>query len=154
MLAHIHRHGCTCTDTNRHAKSADRPTPSHMRRPAYTHTHTHSKALWEGWGGRWGKHGCMFMCTICICIQSVCVCVSEGLAVTPVEVACRHAVCVWGVCSLQVHHLCHCATVLRLSLRRCVSHSALGMMVKGRMGLLASSSKAVRKHSVAAAAFP
>lgn len=28
------------------------------------------------------------------------------------------------------------------------------MMVKGRMGLLASSSKAVRKHSVAAAAFP
>ena len=111
MLAHIHRHGCTCTDTNRHAKSADRPTPSHMRRPAYTHTHTHSKALWEGWGGRWGKHGCMFMCTICICIQSVCVCVSEGLAVTPVEVACRHAVCVYGVCAACRSIIC--ATVLQ-----------------------------------------
>ena len=93
-------------------------------------------------------------CALFAFVYSLCVCVSEGLAVTPVEVACRHAVCVWGVCSLQVHHLCHCATVLRLSLRRCVSHSALGMMVKGRMGLLASSSKAVRKHSVAAAAFP
>lgn len=40
------------------------------------------------------------------------------------------------------------------TLKRCTSHSALGMMVKGRMGLLASSSRAVRKHSVAAAALP
>lgn len=33
-------------------------------------------------------------------------------------------------------------------------HRARGIMVNGRMGLLASSSSAVRKHSVAAAEFP
>lgn len=36
----------------------------------------------------------------------------------------------------------------------CWFHRALGMMVKGRMGLLASSSRAVMKHSVAAAVLP
>lgn len=58
-------------------------------------------------------------------------------------------VCVLGsVCSLQVHRLCQPAG------HAGVFHSALGMMVKGRMGLLASSSRAVMKHSVAAAVFP
>lgn len=47
-----------------------------------------------------------------------------------------------------------CYSTEAITVRVCVFHSALGMMVKGRMGLLASSSKAVRKHSVAAAAFP
>lgn len=68
-----------------------------------------------------------------------------GRGVCEVHVACRRAVCVLGsVCSLQVHRWCHAG----------VFHSALGMMVKGRMGLLASSSRAVMKHSVAAAVFP
>lgn len=49
---------------------------------------------------------------------------------------------------------CVCEVACRRALCVCFSHSALGMMVKGRMGLLASSSKAVRKHSVAAAVFP
>lgn len=68
-----------------------------------------------------------------------------GRSVCEVHVACRRAVCVLGsVCSSQVHRWCHAG----------VFHSALGMMVKGRMGLLASSSRAVMKHSVAAAVFP
>ena len=36
----------------------------------------------------------------------------------------------------------------------CVGQRTLGMMVKGSMGELASSSRAVRKHSVAAEWFP
>lgn len=67
------------------------------------------------------------------------------------------ACCVWmarvSVCSSQTRGwfvpLCY-STCVEL----CAPHRALGMMVKGRMGLLASSSRAVRKHSVAAAAFP
>lgn len=38
--------------------------------------------------------------------------------------------------------------------RRAPAQSTRGMMVKGTAGLLASSSKAVRKHSVAAASLP
>lgn len=49
---------------------------------------------------------------------------------------------------------CVCVRMLNVSVPVCWSHSALGMMVNGRMGLLASSSSAVRKHSVAAAALP
>lgn len=51
--------------------------------------------------------------------------------------------CVYEEC-VQVHGVGHAG----------LFHSALGMMVKGRMGLLASSSRAVMKHSVAAAVFP
>lgn len=64
------------------------------------------------------------MCTLCVC---------EVHAAT---------LCVEGqVCSYQGHGWT-------------LVHRALGMMVKGRMGLLASSSRAVMKHSVAAAVLP
>lgn len=58
------------------------------------------------------------------------------------------------ICMLKIAVCLLFVPVLKLKPCMNVFHSARGMMVNGRMGLLASSSKAVRKHSVAAAALP
>lgn len=124
----------------------------------HTHIHTHSQGS-QPQQGIVGRAGCMFMCTICLSIQCVSVCIySKGTAVNPCAGVCNwHAgiLCVYGLVAACRSIIC--ATVYSAEARTvtvCGFHSALGMMVKGRMGLLASSSKAVRKHSVAAAAFP
>lgn len=75
--------------------------------------------------------------------------------------ACVHCVCVfvWGSCS-QAVCIGKCVQLPDIVCANggpewwALVHRALGMMVNGRMGLLASSSRAVMKHSVAAAVFP
>lgn len=115
MLAHILRQGCTCTDTNRHRKSADQHALTHRHMPSHKHSHTHTQSQesqpQQGIVGRVGgreKRVCMLMCTICLCIQCVCI---WGYG--------SKTLCNWHAGMLCVYKVCaacrsiFCATVLQ-----------------------------------------
>lgn len=126
-------HRCTCMDTTRHTRSANQQ---------------HRHALTQGWDGEREWPCAMFAFVYDVSVSEV-----TGVKPCVKWHAVMHRVS-REMCRSQVGYLCLFSTAVRLWGWGCVFHSALGMMVKGRMGLLASSSRAVRKHSVAAAVFP